>query len=96
MNFPFKSVFFFLELSGFGRRDIVEFLLKQNADVHIKDDGGLVPLHNAASFGHVEVVQLLLNYGSNVNALDHWKYTPIAEAASKGKVDVCLSAQLLF
>ncbi|CAF3593831.1 unnamed protein product [Rotaria sp. Silwood1] len=31
----------------------------------MKDDGGLIPLHNAASFGHAEVVQLLLNYHSD-------------------------------
>jgi hypothetical protein len=76
---------------GFGRRDVVEFLLSQNANVHMKDDGGLIPLHNAASFGHAEVVQLLLSHQSDVNALDSWKFSPLAEAASKGKVDVCLS-----
>ena len=69
----------------------MEYLLNQNANVHMKDDGGLIPLHNAASFGHAEVVQLLLNHHSNVNALDNWKFSPLAEAASKGKVDVCLS-----
>ncbi len=60
----------------------------------MKDDGGLIPLHNAASFGHAEVVQLLLNHHSNVNALDSWNFSPLAEAASKGKVDVCLSMLL--
>ncbi len=77
--------------SGFGRKDVVEYLLSQNANVHMKDDGGLIPLHNAASFGHAEVVQLLLNHHSDVNALDNWNFSPLAEAASKGKVDVCLS-----
>ena len=76
---------------GFGRKDVVEYLLSQNANVDMRDDGGLIPLHNAASFGHAEVVQLLVNHGSNVNALDNWKYSPLAEASSKGKVDVCLS-----
>ena len=76
---------------GFGRKDVVEYLLSQNANVHMKDDGGLIPLHNAASFGHAEVVQLLLDHHSDVNALDNWNYSPLAEAASKGKVDVCLS-----
>ena len=81
--------------SGFGRKDVVEFLLSQNANVHMKDDGGLIPLHNAASFGHAEVVQLLLGHQSDVNALDNWKFSPLAEAASKGKVDVCLSEWLI-
>lgn len=89
-------IIFFIDLNillniGFGRKDIVEYLLSQNANVHMKDDGGLIPLHNAASFGHAEVVQLLLNHHSDVNALDNWNFSPLAEAASKGKVDVCLS-----
>jgi tankyrase len=62
----------------------------------MKDDGGLIPLHNAASFGHAEVVQLLLNHHSDVNALDNWNFSPLAEAASKGKVDVCLSMFLRY
>ena len=75
----------------------MEYLLSQNANVHMKDDGGLIPLHNAASFGHAEVVQLLLHHHSDVNALDNWNYSPLAEAASKGKVDVCLSkSSILF
>ena len=37
--------------SGFGRKDIVEYLLNLNATVSAKDDGGLQPLHNASSFG---------------------------------------------
>ena len=89
-----RRCFFFAKKSifvGFGRKDVVEYLLSQNANVHIKDDGGLIPLHNAASFGHAEVVQLLINHHSNVNALDNWNFSPLAEAASKGKVDVCLS-----
>jgi ankyrin repeat protein len=33
----------------------VEYLLNSGADVHAKDKGGLVPLHNACSYGHYEV-----------------------------------------
>lgn len=34
---------------------IVQLLLQFGADVHAKDKGGLVPLHNACSYGHFEV-----------------------------------------
>jgi ankyrin repeat protein len=34
---------------------VVEYLLNSGADVHAKDKGGLVPLHNACSYGHYEV-----------------------------------------
>lgn len=41
--------------TGFGRKDVVEHLLQTGANVHARDDGGLIPLHNACSFGHSEV-----------------------------------------
>lgn len=74
---------------------MVEHLLECGASVHAKDDGGLIPLHNACSFGHAEVVQLLLRSGADANARDNWNYTPLHEAAIKGKIDVCIG-ELLF
>ncbi|XP_073238296.1 poly [ADP-ribose] polymerase tankyrase-1-like [Porites lutea] len=76
--------------AGFGRKEVVEYLLQHGADVHAKDDGGLIPLHNACSFGHAEVVRLLLRHGADPNSRDNWNYTPLHEAAVKGKVDVCV------
>ncbi|XP_033632864.1 poly [ADP-ribose] polymerase tankyrase-1-like [Asterias rubens] len=76
--------------AGFGRKDVVEFLLQNGANVHSRDDGGLIPLHNACSFGHAEVVTLLLKHGADANARDNWNYTPLHEAAIKGKIDVCI------
>lgn len=40
--------------AGYNRLAVVEFLLQSNADVHAKDKGGLVPLHNACSYGHAK------------------------------------------
>ena len=77
-------------IPGFGRQEVVEYLLDNGAKVDAKDDGGLMPLHNACSFGHTEVVQLLLKYGADPNARDNWNYTPLHEASSKGKIDVCI------
>ena len=68
----------------------MEHLLECGANVHARDDGGLIPLHNACSFGHAEVVQLLLRHGADPNARDNWNYTPLHEAAIKGKIDVCI------
>ncbi|KAK2865973.1 hypothetical protein Q7C36_002029 [Tachysurus vachellii] len=76
--------------SGFGRRDVVSYLLQHGANVHARDDGGLVSLHNACSFGHAEVVDLLLQHGADPNSRDNWNYTPLHEAAIKGKIDVCI------
>ncbi|XP_031410443.1 poly [ADP-ribose] polymerase tankyrase-2 [Meleagris gallopavo] len=79
-----------LQRWGFGRKDVVEYLLQSGANVHARDDGGLIPLHNACSFGHAEVVNLLLRHGADPNARDNWNYTPLHEAAIKGKTDVCI------
>lgn len=80
--------------TGFGRRDVVEYLLQNGANVHARDDGGLISLHNACSFGHAEVVNLLLSHGADPNARDNWNYTPLHEAAIKGKIDVCIGNNL--
>jgi len=58
------------------------------ADVHAKDKGGLVPLHNACSYGHYEVTELLVKHGATVNVSDLWKFTPLHEAAAKGKYEI--------
>ncbi|XDV45025.1 hypothetical protein PO909_013203 [Leuciscus waleckii] len=76
--------------AGFGRRDVVDYLLLNGANVHACDDGGLISLHNACSFGHAEVVNLLLQHGADANSRDNWNYTPLHEAAIKGKIDVCI------
>lgn len=57
---------------------VVEYLLQHNADVHAKDKGGLVPLHNSCSYGHFEVTELLVSHGANVNVTDLWKFTPVS------------------
>ncbi|XP_043469121.1 poly [ADP-ribose] polymerase tankyrase isoform X1 [Leptopilina heterotoma] len=77
--------------AGYGRRDVVEFLLLAGASIQARDDGGLHPLHNACSFGHYDVVRLLLEAGANPNTRDNWNYTPLHEAAIKGKIDVCIA-----
>ena len=46
--------------AGYNRVSVVRLLVKQGADVHAKDKGGLVPLHNSCSYGHYEVTEELL------------------------------------
>ena len=51
-----KMYSFFSKMQlGYGRREAVEHLLAMGANVLARDDGGLIPLHNACSFGHAEV-----------------------------------------
>ncbi|KAK7571104.1 hypothetical protein V9T40_014708 [Parthenolecanium corni] len=77
--------------AGYGRRDVVEFLLSAGAQIQARDDGGLHPIHNACSFGHADVVRLLLEAGANPNVRDNWNFTPLHEAALKGKAEVCIA-----
>lgn len=77
--------------AGYGRKDVVEFLLSAGASIQARDDGGLHPLHNACSFGHCDVVRLLLEAGASPNTRDNWNFTPLHEAAIKGKIDVCIT-----
>ena len=51
--------------AGYNRVGVVQLLLQHGADVHAKDKGGLVPLHNACSYGHFEVTELLLKVCKN-------------------------------
>lgn len=37
--------------AGYNYLDIAEFLLENGAETEVRDKGGLVPLHNAASYG---------------------------------------------
>lgn len=73
---------------GYGRRDVVEYLLLAGASIQARDDGGLHPLHNACSFGHSDVVRLLLEAGANPNTRDNWNYTPLHEAAIKVNISL--------
>uniref|UniRef100_A0A5S6QKX3 Poly [ADP-ribose] polymerase n=1 Tax=Trichuris muris TaxID=70415 RepID=A0A5S6QKX3_TRIMR len=77
--------------AGFGRKEVVTYLISMGASVGARDEGGLVPLHNACSFGHAAVTRLLIKSGADPNALDHWGFSPLHEAALKGKVDVCIA-----
>ncbi len=59
----FYCAFAFLSFRpGYGRLEAVEHLLQVGASVHARDDGGLIPLHNACSFGHAEVKERFYYY----------------------------------
>ncbi|BFZ23169.1 hypothetical protein BsWGS_26208 [Bradybaena similaris] len=61
----------------YGHTEIVESLLKADANADAADDTKMTPLHHAAWRGHVEIVENLLKAGANVNAKCDSGYTPL-------------------
>jgi uncharacterized protein len=56
-------------------------LVEHNADVHIRNDLGMTPLHVAARpreyCDHIDIMQVLLDHGANPNARDNHGSTPL-------------------
>ncbi|KAG9510925.1 Protein kinase C epsilon type, partial [Fragariocoptes setiger] len=53
------------EASIAGNSQMVEFLIKHNADVNCRDNEGWTPLHAAASLGQTKIVEILLENGAD-------------------------------
>lgn len=70
-----------------GKKDIVEFLISNGANVKVKYENGNEALHSACSNGHTEVAALLIENGANVNAKAEDGWTPLLSAASCGNID---------
>lgn len=74
-----------------GKREVVEFLLSQGADVNLKDKSwgfipwGFTPLKYASS---KDIVELLISKGANVNAKDKYGWTPLDGAVWHGYKDI--------
>ena len=67
----------FLYACGYGRNDVVRFLLDRGADPGIHNDMNQTGLHWAAYGPHIEVVKMLLEAGAPVNVPDALHRTPL-------------------
>lgn len=77
-------------LSAVEKNDLqrVKELLRQGADVQVKDAHGATPLLKAARYGYTEIAALLIEKGADVNAKDDAiGMTPLILAASRGHTD---------
>jgi ankyrin repeat protein len=75
------------------RKELVELLLTNKADVNAKDNDGETPLHFAAQEYDKDVAELLLAHKAKINAKNKDGETPLLLAASDGHKDV---AELLL
>jgi hypothetical protein len=69
-------------------KDLVRKLLKEGADVNVRDEQGWTPLHHAAMRGAASVVLLLLEKGADVNARASDGATPLHMAAAYSNPNV--------
>lgn len=72
--------------SAYGKQDIVEFLLKSNADVNLKGLNGETALSFA--FDQIKISELLINHGADVNSKNADGRTPLMIAVNHRQMDV--------
>jgi ankyrin repeat protein len=81
--------FFPLGLAAFfGHRAIVEFLLKNGAEVNTASRNAqkVTSLHGAVARRDVEIVRMLLEHGADPNATQERGFVPLHDAAANGNL----------
>ncbi|MBT2620778.1 ankyrin repeat domain-containing protein [Chryseobacterium sp. ISL-6] len=69
-------------------KDLVEYLLKKNADPNIGDTTGSTPLFWAVKFGNKELIELLLKYKADKSKKDSMGMTPFEYALKTNNTDI--------
>ena len=66
----------------------IEQLLKQGADVNVKDKDGWPPLLWVALKGNIDIGKCLIENGADVDAQNKYGWTPLYWAALRGNIDI--------
>eukprot|EP01124_Arcella_intermedia_P034875 TRINITY_DN872_c0_g1_i1.p1 TRINITY_DN872_c0_g1~~TRINITY_DN872_c0_g1_i1.p1 ORF type:complete len:1283 (+),score=264.43 TRINITY_DN872_c0_g1_i1:138-3986(+) len=75
-----------------GQKNIVKFLLKNNASLELKDDQLWSPLHFASSSSEADIISLLLSKGLDPNIKTQEKLTPLHILMKQKESDKSLKA----
>ena len=71
-----------------GRTELVQLLIDNNANLNVTDNYGATALIRAASSGHTEIVKLLIDNDANLNVTDNHGATALIRAASSGHTEI--------
>lgn len=63
-------------------------LIANGANIRLKNNEGVEPIHKAAEFGVSSIIKILLDKGAPVNALTRYRWTPLHYAIRYGHSDV--------
>ena len=73
---------------AFNSRELIEYLIKNGADIHAKSDGGWTPLHSQAYYGHLAGVELLIEHGSDLEAKHAYGMTPLVNSIKWDRIEI--------
>ena len=74
--------------SAYGHLDIVQYLVRNNANIHACDDEGDTPLHDACFMAKLDVVKFLVEQQADVLATNAKNQTPLDRAIISGDHEV--------
>ena len=63
-------------------------LLREDADVDVRDNYGTTPLRWVSKQSHLKMVHVLVEHGADVDSRDHYNCTPLHWAAHQGHPEV--------
>lgn len=73
-----------IKASYYGKKEVVEYLLEQGADIKATDYRGNTALLNAAYNGHTNVVEILLKNGAEINERNKLNWNALMQACVEG------------
>ena len=72
-----------------GHIEIVNYLLKNKADVTVRTEKGLNVYHRAANKGSLQILQALIMHNNDyINDVDKQNWTPLYHAVSEGHIEI--------
>ena len=68
--------------------EIGKYLISKGANVEVKNNAGLTPLHYAVSYGQFEYAKMLIAEGAQIEPMTNKGVTPLHCAANKGYLEI--------